>query len=169
MEARHDKPLKTLTLARYGGLNIVKQKNNYGRETFHSAPERYGFYAFIFPYIELFLVASTRENELKDGTYKKFNPKGGVIWTHLEPPKASMIITKKNSWYKVNVGDMPVICKKAFAVEVGKEYGDSIYGICHKEYNKEREKQYFSPMNKSPYAFMSKDHLEVFVCRDTII
>lgn len=164
----HEKPIKGLSLARYGGLNMVKQKNNYGNDTYHSAPERYGFYAFIFPYIELFLIGSTKVKEYDEGTYKKFTPKGGEIWTHLRPPSASMIIQAKGSWFKVRVDDMPAICKKAFAKEVGYQYAQEIYNYGDLN-NPDRKIQRYSPMNKAPYANLSKDHLEVFVCRDTIL
>ena len=42
------KPLKKpfgdnkVAIVRYGGLSMVKQKGNYGNETYRSAPERFG-------------------------------------------------------------------------------------------------------------------------------
>lgn len=56
---------KGISLCRYGGLNIVKQRGNYGNDTFHSAPERYGFYAFPYSFVEMFLVGSTKTKEVK--------------------------------------------------------------------------------------------------------
>lgn len=164
----YGKPLRNVTLARYGGLNLVNQKNNYGNDTFHSAPERVGMYAFVFPYIELFLIGSTREKEFKDGTYKKIHATDGFIWTHLIPTKQSMIVDVHNSWYKVRVSDLATLLKKAFSNEVGHQYANQIYGWGHQYSDKEKVRIDNSPKTKSPYAYLSKDHLEVFVTRETI-
>lgn len=161
------KPFKHVTLARWGGLSMVRQRKNYGNDTFHSAPERYGFYAFVFPYIELFLIGSTKNKEFQEGTYKKFTLKGGFIWTHLKPFKSNEIFDTYGSWYKIRVEYLPKLYAKYFAIETGCSYARNIYGFDYKENNKERIKKFYSPMNKSPYIFTSKDHLEVFVCRET--
>jgi hypothetical protein len=155
------KPFKHVTLARYGGLSMVRQKNNYGKDSFHSAPERYGFYAFVFPYIEMYLAYSTKENEINAGVYKKFPVKGGYIWTHLEPHDVTQIKSVKGSWFKVSVDYLPKLYSKYFAIETGYKYGNDVKDM-------RRFKNFFSPKNKSPYAYISKDHLEVFVCRDTV-
>lgn len=164
---KESKPFKKVTLARFGGLNMVRQRKNYGNDTFHSAPERYGFYAFVFPYIELFLIGSTKNKEFQEGTYKKFQLKGGFIWTHLKPFKSNEIIDTYGSWYKIRAEYLPKLYAKYFAIETGCTYANDVYGYGHKEHNKERIKKFYSPMKKSPYIFTSKDHLEVFVCRET--
>lgn len=89
-----NKPLAStgVSLVRWGGLTMVKQKGNYGRDTFHAAPERYGFYAFLFPFIDLFLISSTKKTEFNAGVRKEFHAISGVIWTHIKPDDASMIL-----------------------------------------------------------------------------
>lgn len=143
---------KGLTLCRYGGINIVKQKGNYGKDGFHNAPERHGFYAFPFPYVEIFLAASTKLNEIHAGVYKKFKAYDGYIWSHLKPQKESDIIEVKNSWYKTTVS----VFKKSLK-------------ICYANDSSYIQSKYGMPNRKNPYSFVSKDHLEVFVTRETVL
>lgn len=172
------KPKKTLrkpfgnnkvALVRYGGLNMVKQKGNYGNKTYHSAPERFGFYAFIFPYIELFLIGSTKQNEFKAGVRKEFHAIDGEIWTHLKPSNRKDIIAEHNSWYKVHVSVLNKTIRQVYA-------NDST-NIQTRYYFMDEEKRI--PFNSetpfpkikriNPYSNSSTDHMEVFVCRDTVI
>lgn len=144
---------KGVWLSRYGGLTLVNQKGNYGRDTFHAAPERYGFYAFIYPYVEMFLAMSTKRKEVNEGTYKKFKAIDGFIWIHLEPKRKSEIVEMKNSWYKIHVSSLPGAIAKVYAkdsAEMGEIWGNNIGRL-------------------NPYSITSKDHLEVFVCRETKI
>lgn len=144
---------KGVLLSRYGGLNIVKQKNNYGEDYFHSAPERYGFYAFIYPFVELFLVMSTKKKEVEEGTYKKFKAIDGYIWTHLEPKKKSQIIEVKNSWFKIPVSALPGAISKIYAKDsMSMSEAFDIKGT-----------------RINPYSLTTRDHLEVFICRETKI
>lgn len=166
-----------VTLARYGGIGkCIKQKGNFGRfkndedneMTYHEAPERYGYYAFIYPYIELFLLGSPvnkkgkkntecysdyvgRFQEKKARVYKKFVATDGTLWTHLKPHKQHMILEEKGSWYKVYVKDFYKVINKAMAIQHGENVG---FGFPH-------------GVNGS-YA-VSNDHLEVFITRDTKI
>jgi len=152
---KYDKPVskgKGLLLCRFGGINIVKQKNNYGKDGFHNAPERYGFYAFPYPYVEMFLAGSTKMNEIKAGVYKKFKAVEGNIWSHLEPRNKSDIIEQKNGWYKTTVEVYLKSLKICYANDSG--YNQAKYGM---------------PNRKNPYSFVSKDHLEVFLTRETIL
>lgn len=156
-----------IALARYGGLNLVKQKNNYGNDTFHSAPERYGMYAFIFPFIELFLIGSTKTKEYNEGTYKKFHAVDGYIWTHLSHPNVP-IFDKKNAWYKIQVQDLPKVVRKTFAIDTGSHYSFTRFGYTNNKTNRNKINEQCE-IRKAPYTLISKDHLEVFVCRETII
>lgn len=167
-----------VTLARYGGIGkCIKQKGNFGRfkndedgeMTYHEAPERYGYYAFIYPYIELFLLGSPvnkagknnkdrsqgqyagRFQEKKSRTYKKFIATDGTLWTHLKPRKQSMILEEKGSWYKVNVSDFYKVISQSMASLHGESVGMGF------------------PVGINPTYTFSKDHLEVFVTRDTKI
>lgn len=114
-----NKPLASngVSLVRWGGLSMVRQKGNYGRETFHAAPERYGFYAFLFPFIDLFLISSTKKTEFEAGVRKEFHAIDGFIWTHLKPYDPSMIVAVKGEWFKVHVKHLNKMVQKAFAVE----------------------------------------------------
>ncbi len=162
---------KGLSLVRYGGLNLVKQKGNYGNDTYHSAPEKYGFYAFIYPYIELFLIGSTKVNEFKASVRKEFNAVDGLIWSHIKPVNSSDIIQVHNSWYKTTVE----VLKKSIA----KEYAESSSLLQAYNFFQDIDKRIpFNP-NKSPdelkiqrinpYSWCSTDYLEVFICKDTKI
>jgi hypothetical protein len=51
-------PTKDVRFVRYGGLSPVKQKG-YGSDTYHAPPARKGIYAFVFPYIEKFLIGAS--------------------------------------------------------------------------------------------------------------
>jgi hypothetical protein len=151
----HSKPTskgKGLLFCRFGGLNIVRQKNNYGKKGFHNAPERYGFYAFPFPYVEMFLAASTKMNEIKSGVYKKFKASEGYIWSHLEPRNKSDIIEVNNDWFKTTIE----VYKKSLKICYANDAGCNQF-------------QYGMPNRKNPYSFVSKDHLEVFITRETIL
>lgn len=148
---------KGISLCRYGGLNIVKQRGNYGNDTFHSAPERHGFYAFPYSFVEMFLVGSTKVKEVKEGTYKKFRAIDGYLWTHLKPDRQADIIAQKGSWYKVTVEGYINALKKDYAHHSSSMYKD-FYG---------EGKTY--PNRANPYIITCKDDLEVFITRETVI
>ena len=159
----------SIILARYGGLSPVKQTHYQKKEeemNFHSPPEKYGFYAFIFPYIDWFLLSGT--DKLKEGKfknkrkrltqkYRKFQV-SGPIWTHMDiPPKLNaFILDKKGYWTKIDFIYLEEILK----------------------YNKKEEKKYlFSlsgvkkniPLSCNVYNFINTDHLEIFVPKGTKI
>ena len=166
-----NKPLSngSVALVRYGGLNMVKQKGNYGRETYHSAPERIGFYAFIFPYIELFLIGSTKMTEFKAGIRKEFHAVDGAIWTHFKPDDVKDILAVHNDWYKVPVSVMNKLIRKVYAndsahIQTYWHYSDHEKRTLNKD-GAEHPKVH----RINPYSHCSTDHMEVFVCRDTII
>lgn len=170
-----EKPLRKpfgnnkVALVRYGGLNMVKQKGNYGNETYHSAPERFGFYAFIFPYIELFLIGSTKHNEFKAGVRKEFHAVDGEIWTHFKPKNPKDIIAVHNSWYKVRVSVLNKTIRKVYAVD--SSYTQARYHFIdhEKRIPFDSNKKFPKIERINPYSYCSTDHMEVFVCRDTII
>lgn len=60
--------------ARYGGLSAVKQKGYGKANTFHSPPARKGIYAFVLPFLDLFLVGSM---EYSSNKYSKLRDKQG--------------------------------------------------------------------------------------------
>ena len=109
--------MKKLVLARYGGLSTVKQKHYQKNEKnmdFHTAPEKYGIYAFLWPYIDWFLLTGDTgkmrkvenpKNKFDSLTvkYRKFKV-SGPVWTHMNiPPKYQpFIIEEKGSWVKIH-------------------------------------------------------------------
>lgn len=159
---------KKIKLCRYGGIGkMIKQKSNYNASsvdlTFHQAPERKGFYAFLYPYIELFLLGSPVNSSSKlEGTrgrfvekkahvYKKFDAVGGTIWIHLKP-KQHQIICTHGSWYKVHVSELDSIISKHLA-----------------KLTKDVVQMGLGSNRSSPYYMFSKDNMEVFVTKDTKI
>lgn len=95
--------MKSLTFCRVGGLSPVKQKKN------KSVPTRYGLYAFVYPYIELFFLSATNDNGIatekerqrKNTRYYQFLREGyrkfehvGYLWTRIYIPGAKI----KNGW-----------------------------------------------------------------------
>lgn len=73
-----------LTLVRYGGLSYKKQKHfvkNEHEKTFHNPPERYGIYAFLYPYINWYLLGGSR-NTNNDTRFK--SELSGFEWSDYE-------------------------------------------------------------------------------------
>jgi len=164
---------KSITLCRFGGINkLIKQKGNYESkgeyESKYTAPERRGFYAFIFPFISLDLLGGranngkTRANEYKNSRsmYKKFEAVGGEIWSHLRPIHKSLVIEQRGMWYKMKVLDL----LDAIALEI-KEYNEFAYENIK---NKDSEVNTGFTM-KNALQYVDKTDFEVFICRDTII
>lgn len=151
---------KKVYLARFGGIGkVVKQKRNFksnGEMTFHNAPERYGYYAFLYPYLELFLLGSPVNNgqgrfvEKKAKVYKKFIAVDGTLWTHMQPKK-HMILDEKGAWYKIHVSNLHLVLKKHIAET--NAYWESMGG----------------KRTKNIYNYFSKDDMEIFCTRDTKI
>lgn len=59
LEGKHDLNHKKMWFIRYGGLSSKKQLGynpNDKDVTYHAPPARHGFYAFVWPYIEYFLL-----------------------------------------------------------------------------------------------------------------
>lgn len=141
-----------ITLCRFGGLKMVKQKGNYGKSGFYNAPERYGFYAFVYQFVDIFLASSTQS--LTKDNYKRFNAIDGYIWTHIRPVKDKDIVevSANDCWYKVSIKTFIKCVKKAYAVDSSNM----------------SSKDYISDRN-NPYKCVGKDHLEVFITRETII
>lgn len=91
--------MKHIQCRRFGKFIPVAQTNNYGNETFHSAPEPYGFYCFDVRHIERFLVGHVfRKNDFYKSTIV-----GGEIWIHHVPQNRNMILAEHNSWFLIDV------------------------------------------------------------------
>jgi len=161
---------QSMVFARYGGLSPKKQ-NHYVKESemeYHSAPEKRGFYSFLWPYIDWFLLGGT-EKIREDYTlkkrdrllykYRKFKV-NGYIWVHINIPKKYQHIIKetKGSWYKVHSKDFEEVFKKIFAYRVKEAM----------KFKKEFDKKP-SLRKKADFKIYSYDDLEVFIPKKTKI
>jgi hypothetical protein len=135
---------------RVGGLSSIRQKGNYGRDTFHSAPARKGIYAFIWPYYEPFLALWSDRNvaEYKNNGIRTFEYTG-MVWTHyIDLAKSSNIV---GSWVKVHTSELETIVRKQKALLNGELLGDVF--DCFRGY----------PPRCNPHVAFSKDLMEVFI------
>ena len=170
---------KLIRFARWGGLSSVKQ-NGYDpvMPTFHSPPRRRGIYAFIWPYIETFLLGGYTENQHKwnkgltvrideetseviQEPYGSLKPPRifdyeGDIWhhfgNHLHPTK---IIEKKGSWYNSTFEN--------FVEALRKELHSMKSQSFNSEKSSESKRGWFPFSTNNPAHGWSKDNLEVFI------
>lgn len=147
---------------RFGGLSSVNHKKFYKIDSYHSPPCKRGVYAFIYPYVEDFLISwkignhdeswRVRYNKFYRENKKIFDYKGDV-WVHFidEAIKLNCDIEIKKDWVKVSTKDL----KKLFSV------------VKHNRM-KDLNKDFKRPDLKDPYkkglgGFYCKDELEVFI------
>lgn len=122
---KHIAPKGRVWLCRLGGLSPVTQ-------THKSAPSPRGYWAFLWPYIEPFLVGSTDDQ----GVVRKENPDGtiktrpsryelnkakklrlrkfqydGLLWTRWTAA-ARFALQEKNDWFQVESGTMAMLAKR---------------------------------------------------------
>lgn len=142
------------TFVRFGILKPVLQKG-YGKDSFHSPPAKYGFYAFSLPLQEFYLIGSLYKTQPqlfpKDygGSFhasklqsirKSFKKSKGEVWSHLgNYMKNSNVIARHNSWVKSDLHSWRKAIKKAITNYLG-EY----------------------PTNTVAMTHFSKDYFEVF-------
>ena len=171
--------MKRLKLARYGGLSPVKQTHytsDFNEMSYHGAPQKYGIYAFHWPYIDWWMLSAGDTGKLKPyyntdtdedikyknkherltHSYKKFSVGEGYIWTHLDC--GSKAVDWRGSWEKVHIDDFLPIFKKHYS-QVTKEYWQ-----VGKDWNLSTKPTYTC---KAPYKMFCKDHLEIFIPRGT--
>lgn len=134
MEKLNGKPIR---FVRYGGLSPVKQ-NGYSRipkegwNAHHAPPAKWGFYAFTWPLIEMFLLGGRNKKD----KHSKFTKEGkpisrkvfdyeGLIWHHFDIPK-DKIISTHGGWNKSTFEDFCDalrkychICRAEFYTEFG--------------------------------------------------
>lgn len=145
---------KPVTFARYGGLSSVKQNGyNPRMETFHSPPTRKGFYAYVFPYIELFLLSGFTENQNKvkennEGNWKLHRPRKfeyhGNLWHHLSTIKA---IKRKGSWVLTTYED----------------YCEALDNELHNLMKATNAESKGGLIRSGNTGYFAKDHLEVYI------
>ena len=162
---------KQIKFCRYGGLSPVIQrgyKETKDEPTFHSPPARKGVYAFVYPYIEVFLLGGFGENkyvetdekdEYGDPKLKLIKPRifeyEGELWHHLgKHCHGSDIIQRHNEWYKTTFDVYVEALRKEFhELRIEEE-------MFLRHFNKSEQIK-----SNNPTRFMSKDHLEVFIER----
>lgn len=140
-------------LVRVGGLSPIKQSKG-------SAPERYGVWAFIYPYVEPFLLGSTnpegihkpgdqergntRYHQMKREGLKHFNHKG-VLYTRIAIPG----VEQTNGWFKTDADTL--------SKYMGKHYVEAWANL-----RKSNQKPSY-PLGANPWQIYSKDEFEVFI------
>lgn len=96
--------VKKLKFARYGGLSSVNQEG-YDRNTedFHGPPAKRGFYAFVWPFIEQFLLGAdcTKNPKVIGAKFTYVRDSKGVIITDLHPDYESFY-SKHDKYWSVN-------------------------------------------------------------------
>jgi hypothetical protein len=143
---------KGIKLSRVGGLSPVKQKNN------EDAPEKYGVYAFIWPYFDDFFLSSfDQEGEKPGGRLKQLDKEGtrtwnhhGRIWTRIEIQGTE----NRNGWYLTDADTLSNIVKKEYAKDRAEIY---------RMHKNDKNKKF--PANIKPYGHFrfGVDKFEVFV------
>lgn len=132
--------MRKIEIRRFGKMLPLVQKDNYGKDGFHSAPEKEGFYVFPLKGIELFLAGHV----LYENDFYGAEIVGGTVWIHTKPKKQSMILKEYNQcWYKVYVSDY-------FKIIEGNYYPND-------------------GSNRFPKMRYSKDFEEIFCTKETII
>ena len=171
--------MKRIELARYGGLSPIKQKHyttDYENMSFHGAPEKYGIYAFLWPYIDWFLISGDT-GKMKDDkdnlknkrsalncTYKRFSV-DGHIWIHLDiPPKFQhMVLEERGSWVKIHSDNFVELFRKVYAITTGEAID-----LERRGWGQEEESDLDKTI-KSAFKSFTTDHLEIFVPKGTKI
>ena len=168
MKKLYGKPVK---FVRWGGLSPVKQIGyDPAMPTYHSPPAKKGIYAFVWPYIELFLLTGNEviknnhkwqktgkiilypgsnysEPEVKLQKPRKFTYEGD-IWHHLgNNLHGAKILQIKGKWFLTSFND--------FVEALGKELHKMKWSIFPT----------LKTIPNNPTSHWAKDHLEVFIER----
>ena len=175
MKKLHGKPIR---FTRWGGLSSVKQKGyNPAMPTFHSPPCRRGIYAFVWPYIETFLLGGYGDNQQKwnKGEIRVVEETGQIIeepYGSLKPPRnfdyegdiwhhsgrflhPNKIIQKRGSWYKTTFEN--------FIEALRKNLHDMKCHSFNSEKAAESKRGYYPAPTNNPTHGWVKDDIEVFI------
>lgn len=153
---------KGVKLMRVGGLSPVKQTNT-------SAPEKYGVWAFVWPYFDLFFLSSTNhrgittqpKNSDKEPVTRitQFKKEGfrtffhtGVLYTRFDVPGG---IDYDKDWCKTTGTDLADYLSK-YHSQLMKDYRSSLNRVDPNGYSYRVERS-------TPEKFFSRDMWEVFV------
>lgn len=101
MAKYHIDKVKKLKFARYGGLSSVNQRGyNSNMPTFHSPPASRGFYCFVWPYYELFLLGApeTMYPYLHGAKFSYVRDKNGNIVDDKHPEFEKMSAESDKVW-----------------------------------------------------------------------
>ncbi len=92
---------KTLKFARYGGLSSVNQKGyDPNDDDFHAPPASRGFYAFVWPFVEQFLLGGdcTKDPRILGAKFTYVRDERGVIITDMHPEYESYYSKHGKYW-----------------------------------------------------------------------
>jgi hypothetical protein len=153
-----------LVFARVGGLSPVKYKRVQGKEpTFHyPPPRRRGIYAFVFPYVEPFLWAWSKENkqEFELNGYRKFTF-DGHLWCHFVKEGKDYSDEIIGNWIRVHTRDFDKVFKKQMINDI--KYLQNSYTGDPANREKHSHTIVTNPYKHGCNGFMSRDHLEIFI------
>lgn len=144
-----------IKLIRVGGLSPVRQKSK-------EAPERYGVWAFIWPYSEPFLLGSTgpegithkpghtRWDQLQREGWTRF-VHNGPLYTILPIPGAKEV----DGWYLTDGSSL--------AAYMSKHYANTVKSMRKSWREQGVENTEVILKKRNPWSLYSKDEFEVFV------
>lgn len=169
--------MKHIMFARYGGLSPKRNKKKeqwFFKEDdpirFHTPPVKKGMYAFIWPYIDLFLVGWDKNKQRKrkkvilngygDPLPNKMEPirkfeHHGELWCHFVDEALRFGVAKEvvNTWVKIDTDDLPILLKEVMKTDKKRLRRDPYLS----------NEVIKNPYKRGQNGWMSKDHLEVFI------
>lgn len=149
---------KALDFVTYGGLSLTKQKG-FGKEdpTFHAPPARKGIYAFVWPYIERFLLGGAEFIDPKQrGKGQRQRMK------YVKDKEGNVISSDHPDWEKMNQGEMGKNWSFSRERPDSKETDDYDKQYTHFLYNNAARKKF-------KYSGPLWHHLHEFVRQDKIL
>lgn len=154
-------------LVRVGGLSPVKQSKE-------SAPERYGVWAFVYPYIEPYLLGgtnpeglykkgdhereNTRAHQMKREGFKHFNHKG-VLYTRIAIPGVKEV----DGWFKTDGITLNDYMGKHYAQTWAALRKPKSWQLEDPNFVQKPNQKPSYPFGANPWQIYSKDEFEVFV------
>lgn len=174
-------PNKGIAMLRLGGLSPVKQKVR------QIVPERYGLWAFIFPYWDWWFVSGKSSQDKfpkkEVAKHRMPHPKKffaqGTIFTRF-PVKNSVKVETESSyffgpnlWYRTDDRDLYQYLSKKFAQDLGQCRHLVTHSMFRNErvldLSEEEASRIKHPYLKGRGGYLSLDHFEVFIPRGTKI
>lgn len=139
---------------RYGGLSSVNHKKFYKKDGFHAPPRKRGIYAFLFPYVEIFLWR-WKVHDKKLNVKKRIFEYSGEIWTHFieEAKQLGCGCDYNKTWVKMHTDDLNACFKLVKSKDRLQLMMDSF----------NNQKIIHDPYKRGLGGWMACDHLEIFI------